>query len=212
MTDTPTPGETVVTDASKTTVTPALTPAPAPVTVADNGEAEKLRKELEQAKMRENQLANQLKSKEEAEAKAKEAELAEQNQYKELFEQEKAKREALESEQTQAEKQAELEKAKAEALSGYSNDVKEAAEEMDINLTDTDEASVSKYKEKLEKLSARVTGETKVTPNNPGNPTQKTELTTEQLREGLGNEDSFHEIVTKRFPGIAAMTSPKRSA
>ena len=213
MTDTPTPGETVVTDDSKTAVTPPVTPPV--VKTEDTGETERLRKELEQAKMRENQLANQLKSKEEADAKAEEEKLKENEQYKELFEQEKTKREALETEQETKEREAELTKVTAETLSGFSDDVKSLAEEVGLSLTDTDEASVSKFKEKLEKLSAKVGSETKVTPNNPNQPESKTELDTEKLREVLHDDkdgNAFHDIVMDKFPGIAAMTAPPKVA
>ncbi len=207
MADTPT-GETATPEVLENKVTPTVTP-PA-VTPVDNGEAEKLRKELEQARMRESQLTNQLKAKEEADAQLKAKELEEQNQFKELYEQEKTKREAIESEQQTKEREAELEKAKQEALSGFSDDVKSLATELGFELTDADESSVEQFKGKLDKLSQKVGSETKVTPNNPGQSSAKIELTTEQLQRGLQEETSFHDIVTKRFPGIAAMTAPRK--
>jgi DNA repair exonuclease SbcCD ATPase subunit len=210
MTDTAIPAETVVTDASKTAVTPEVTPAPAPVKTEDTGIVEQLRKEKEQAEMRANQLANQLKSREEAEAKAKEAELEENNQFKELFEQEKAKREALESEQSEKEQKAELEKAKTTVLAGFSDEVKTLAEELGFELTSADDAQVEAFKGKLDKLSQKVSSEARVAPNNPHQQESKMDLTTDQLREGLSDEHTFHDIVTKKFPGIAAMTAPPR--
>lgn len=202
MSDTPT-GETVIVEPPKNDATP---PVPPTVKTEDNA-VEELKKQLQQQEMRANQLANQLKSKEEAEAKAKEKELAEQNQYKDLFEQERAKREALEAEQQEKERQAALEATKAETLSGFSDDVKKAADELGIALLDTDEASVEAYKQKLSVLAPKVSQESKVTPNNPSNinPSQ-VDLSPDQLRETLDSDEAFHNLVVKKFPGIAGMT------
>lgn len=202
MSDTPT-GETVIVEPPKNDATP---PVPPTVKAEDNA-VEELKKQLQQQEMRANQLANQLKSKEEAEAKAKEKELAEQNQYKDLFEQERAKREALEAEQQEKERQAALEATKAETLSGFSDDVKKAADELGIALLDTDEASVEAYKQKLSVLAPKVSQESKVTPNNPSNinPSQ-VDLSPDQLRETLDSDEAFHNLVVKKFPGIAGMT------
>lgn len=202
MSDTPT-GETVIVEPPKNDATP---PVPPPVKAEDNA-VEELKKQLQQQEMRANQLANQLKAKDEAEAKAKEKELAEQNQYKDLFEQERAKREALEAEQQEKERQAALEATKAETLSGFSDDVKKAADELGIALLDTDEASVEAYKQKLSVLAPKVSEETKVTPNNPSNTSpSQVDLSPEQLRETLDNDEDFHNLVVKKFPGIAGMT------
>lgn len=183
---------------------PSTPPVPVVVNSTDNGEVERLRKEKEQAEMRANQLANQLKAREDADSAAAQAKLEEDNQYKELFEQEKAKREALETEQTEAQRTAELARVKAEALSGVSDDVKKLAEELGIGLTDTDEKSVETYKEKLGKISASAP---RVAANNPGVSVDQ-QMSVEELRETLYADktgDKFHEIVMK-MPGIASMT------
>lgn len=159
--------------------------------------------------MRANQLANQLKTKTDAEAAAEAARLVENEEYKTLFEQEKAKREALETESTAKQRDAELATAKQTALDGFSEEVKTLADDLGFNLDAADEASVEAFKGKLTKLSERVSGEARVTPNNPGPQKPQTEFTSEQLRENLGDEQKFHDLVTKRFPGIAAMTKPQ---
>lgn len=210
MSDTTPVVETVAPEAPKNDVNPVVTP---PVVTAADTVTEELRKQLEQAKMRENQLANQLKAKEEAEAKAKEKELEENNQFKDLFEQEKAKREALEAEQETNQRQAELNKTKAEALNGFSEDVKKLAEEVGIELLDTDEQSVEAFKGKLDKISATASAEARITPNNPNQPDSKIELTPQQLQEAMyGDKDGtvFHELIMKQFPGIASMTKAKK--
>jgi hypothetical protein len=206
MADTPT-GETVVVDDSKTTVTPPTNPT---VTVVDNSEVEKLRKEKEQAEMRANQLANQLKAKEEADAATKAKELEEQNQFKELYEQERAKREAIETEAETKEKQAEIAKAKKDVLSEYSDEVKTLVDELGLDLADADEATVATFKEKVAKLDKGATVTGKVTSNNQPNPQGNSELSPDELKTALQGDKSFHDLVTARFPGIASMTNQRK--
>ena len=199
--------ETVVTEPSKTEATPPVTP---PEVKTEDPAVVQLRKEKEQAEMRANQLQNQLKAKEEADAKAKEKELEEQNQFKELHEQEKAKREALEAEIATKEKTAELDKAKTEVLGEYSEKVKALAEGVGLTLSDTDESSVAAFKEKLDKINAEVVSTDNVGPNN-GRPTNEAPtLSGDDLQRTLNDEKGFHEYVTKKYPGIAAMTGPRK--
>lgn len=208
MADTPSAnaGETVVVDDSKTTV-----PVTAPATVTSNdGEVEKLRKEKEQAEMRANQLANQLKAREEADAEAKAKELEEQNKFKDLYEQERTKREAIESEREEAERKAELAKAKQDALSDYPDTVKTMAEKLGLDLTDSSETAVEEFKSKLNELKNGVGNTAKVSGNNqPNSSDNKGEMSADDLKIGLSDEKTFHEIVTSRFPGIASMTKQK---
>jgi hypothetical protein len=96
-------------------------------------------------------------------------------------------------------------------LAEFSEDVKKLANEVGLELTSTDDESVEQFKGKLTKLSEKVSSEAKVTPNNPNQPnSSKVELTTDQLREGLRDDKSFHDLVTERFPGINAMTKKPR--
>lgn len=211
MADTPN-GETATPEVLENKVTPAVAPATPPVTTTDESEVEKLRKEKEQAEMRTRQLENEKAARDKADDETRQKQLQEDNQFKELFEQEKTKREALELDQQTREREAELSEAKQEALSGFSEDVKKTAGELGLELVDTDEASIETFKGKLEKLSQKVSGESKVTPNNPNPSTPKTNLTTEQLQQGLQDDKTFHDIVTSQYPGIAAMTSSPRVA
>lgn len=215
MADTPN-GETVTPGDSQTTVQTPVTPAPATEPVqsnaGDTAEVERLRKVQEQKDIRIRQLENEAEARKKADDEAEAKTLEENNQFKDLFEQEKTKREALEAEQTEAQRTAELNKVKDETLSEFSDDVKTLADEVGLSLDDADEASVAKYKEKLEKLSARVSDETKITPNNPNQPESKIDLSPEQLRETMHDDKdgtAFHEIVMQKFPGIAAMTKQK---
>jgi len=208
MADTPSAnaGETVVVDDSKTTV-----PVTAPATVTSNdGEVEKLRKEKEQAEMRANQLANQLKAREEADAEAKAKELEEQNKFKDLYEQEKAKREAVETEAEAKERLAAIAKAKDEVLGEYSDEVKKQVEALGLDLADTDEASVNSFKEKVAILD-KGTASTKIGGNNqPVHKEGTVELSPDELKEVLRTPDGLESLIQKKYPGIAMMTSPKR--
>ena len=205
MADTPS-GETATPTEVKNEATPTVQPSE--VKTEDNA-VEQLKKELEQQRMRANQLENEKKARDEADAKAKERELEENNQYKELLEQERAKREALEQEKETIEKQAALEKAKAEVLNGVSDNVKKLADDLGLTLLDTDEKSVQSYKEKLDKIAATASDEAKVTPNNPNQTESKVDLTTDELRTTLQSDDAFHQLMVKKFPGIAQMTNKR---
>lgn len=209
MADTPT-GETVVVDDSKTMVTTSTNQVPT-VTVTDNGEAERLRKELEQAKMRENQLTNQLKAEQDAKAAAEAKELEEQNQFKELYEQEKAKREAIETEAETRERQAEIAKAKKDVLGEYSDEVKALVEEVGIDLSDADETTIAAFKDKVDKIDKRVASTGKVAGNNQPTPKGQPELSGDELKTAIRSEQGFHDLVTNKFPGIASMTNQRKS-
>ena len=210
---TPTPGETGAAVAPKTDPTPPVTPTTPsnePVKTEDLA-VEQLRKQLEQTQMRANQLENEKKQREQQEADRKAKELEEQSQFKELAEQEKAKREALEAEIAEREQKAEIEKARNEVLKDYSDEVKALAEEVGLDLTAADENAVTSFKEKLDKINSRVTGTDKIKGNNPNPVNNEPELSGDELREALQDENKFHEIVTKKFPGIAAMTNQQKS-
>lgn len=207
MSDTPN-GETVNVEPTKNDVTPQSAP-PVATTTGLTIDPERL-KVLEQQEMRANQLANQLKAKEEAEAQAKQKELEEQNQFKDLFEQEKARREALEQEQETKAKQAELSQAKTEVLSDFSEDVKALATEVGLELLDTAPEAVEAFKAKLDKLSEKVSSTAKVTPNNPRQVETKSELTREQIREASQNDANWNELIMSKYPGIAAMTGKSK--
>jgi hypothetical protein len=69
---------------------------------------------------------------------------------------------------------------------------------------------VRDIKEKLSVLVGTVAETKQTTPNNPKAPSTNVELTTDQLRATLDDDNAFHDLVTKRFPGIASMTSPKQ--
>ncbi len=209
MDDTPKPGETVAPKAPENNANPqAPVSTPSAQGNASDGEAEKLRKELEQARIRNNQLENEKKQREEAEAARKAKELEEQNQFEELYKQEKAKREAIEADKEAEEKSRAISEAKKKVLSGYSDDVRTLAEEAGLDLTSDDESDVKLFTEKLDKINTRLSATSRVGANNPHTSNKDPQMNQDELRMALKDPAKFHEIISKR-PGIARMMSQR---
>lgn len=206
MADTP-PGETVVVEDPKNNATPTVTP---PVEKAVDPELEKARKEAEQATLRANQLANQLKAKEDADATAKAKELEEQNKFKDLYEQEKARREEAETAKEKSESAAAVKAKQDEIFAGYSEEVKNLATELGVTLTDTEDDTVEAFKAKLDKAAGTIKSP-KVTPNNPGNPGTSSDAPMDPaaLQAIMRDPIKFQDYLNKNFKGIASMQGPK---
>lgn len=198
-------GETPVVTDPKTNANP--TPPAPQVPSVDTAEVERLRKEAEQATMRANQLANQLKAKEDAEAEAKAKELEEQNKYKDLFEQEKAKRQEIEAAKEKADRDTAIKAEQDKVFSEYPDEVKSLAEEVGLNLTDTEDDTIAAFKSKLDNISSKIKAP-KVTPNNPGNQAPKTDLTPQETYEMLRDPVKFSEYMRKNSKGVASMMRP----
>jgi len=205
---TPAPGETPAPQPPKNEATPPVTP-PVVEKTTDDSEVEAARKRAEQAEMRANQLANQLKAKEDAEAANKAKELEEQNKFKELYEQEKAKREAIENEAKDAEAKQALAETNQSILADYSDEVKAAAKDLDLALPDVTEEAVADFKAKLDKLQARV-GQQKVTPNNPSVINAPGELTGEELRQTLADPAKRDAYFRAKNGATAMMMAPPK--
>lgn len=210
MADTPNPGETVNPEAPSNT--PVQTPAATPpvANASDPADVERLRKELEQANLRARQLENEKAAREKADEEAEAKRLESNQEYKTLLEQEREKRLALEREAEEREQKAELTEAKSGVLKDFSDEVKVQAEKLGIDLTASDETSVAAFKEKLDTINTGLVNNGTITPNNPHTPTQKNVPTGDDLRTALRDENGLHDIVMKNFPGIAAMTNPKK--
>lgn len=173
-------------------------------------EVEKLRKEKEQAEMRANQLANQLKAKEQVEEETRKKELEQKQEFKSLYEQEQAKREELERTIEEEKKQKEIDKASKEIFSEYSDGVREIAEETGLVLSELSDEAKAALKSKLDVINSKVVKSEKNSPNNPGNKTpSENSLSPDEFKEALRTEEGFHELIQKKYPGIANMT--KRS-
>lgn len=162
MADTPT-GETVTPEAPSNNATPSA----APVANVDTAEVERLKREADQARMRANQLENELKKKAEEEEAARQKQLEEQNEWKQVAEQNKAKLEAYEKEREAAQAQQELANATNQVLSTFSSEVQEEAKALGITLGSADEAAQADFKAKLERLSEKVTAKATPSANNP---------------------------------------------
>lgn len=163
MADTPT-GETANPGDSQTTVPTSATPS---VNAVDPAEVERLRKEAEQARMRANQLENELKKKAEEEEAARQKQLEEQNEWKLVAEQNKAKLEAIEREREEAEARQALTNATNQILSSFSSEVQEEAKALGITLLSTDDSAQADFKAKLERLNTKVSANATPSANNP---------------------------------------------
>jgi len=205
MADTPI-GETANPGDSKTEGTTVATPV---VNATDNAEAEQLKKELEQARMRASQLENQVKKNDEEKAEAERKQLEENNEWKTLAEQEKARREELETQAETEKRTKELKEATDTVLSEYSDAVKEIAEEAGLTALDNSEEEVARFKGRLDKISAKLPT-SQVSANNPQNPTSTNQkLSSDEMKLALKDEKNFHDLITK-LPGVASMTAQPR--
>jgi DNA repair exonuclease SbcCD ATPase subunit len=176
----------------------------------DDGEVERLRKEKEQAEMRANQLANQLRAKEDAEASAKAQELKDKEEYKTLYEQKEAELEEIRRERETEAKHAATTEAADKVLSDYSDEVKEMAKEMGLSLQDATDDSTTEYKSKLDKIQARLGGQ-RVTPNNPGVPSLKKDISGEELRVILSDPAKRDAYYRSKDGVTAMMMNPPKS-
>lgn len=153
-------------------VAPSNAPGTTSAPVTDNtssAELEAARKEAEQAKMRANQLQNQLAEKEAAEAAAKAKQLEEKEEFKTLYEQTQARLNEIEENRARETQAAQLKTATEEVFKDYSADAVELARTAGLSLTaDSDEAKAA-LKSKLDAFQAKVGGSPQPRPqgNNP---------------------------------------------
>lgn len=193
-------GETPVVTDPKNNANPVVTPA---VNTPDP-EVERLRKEAEQATMRANQLANQLKAKEDAEAAARAKDLEEQNKFKDLYEDEKAKRLKAESDKEAADRQTAIKAESDKLFNEFPKEVRELADDTGLTLTDTDDDTVAAFKDRLDRISKKV-GVQKITPNNPGNPTPSSVVSPNDMHAIMSDPVKFAEYVQKNLKTVAPM-------
>lgn len=201
MVDTPKPGETKNQEPLENEAPKPATP-PAEEKKTDS-EVESARKKAEQAEMRANQLANELKAMKEADEARKAKELESKEEFKTLYEQEKAKREEIERErETEAQRKA-LKKASKTILADYSDEVRATAEDLGMSLSENTDDAVAEFKAKLDKIQARV-GNQRVTPNNPRRQSSQQEYSREELRQILNDPVKRDEYYRKKN-GVTAM-------
>lgn len=207
MGDTPSEGETANQQPLENTNSQPATPVEDKKT---DSELEAARKRAEQAEMRANQLANQLKAEEEAKAKAKAKELEQKEEYKTLYEQSQAKLVEIEREREAEEQRKAVTETRQNILSDYSDEVKDAAKDLGLSLDEVTDEAVTEFKTKLDKLQTRL-GSQRVTPNNPGVPSTKQELTGEELRQILADPQKRDAYYRAKKDGITAsmMDAPR---
>lgn len=175
----------------------------------EDSEVEAARKRAEQAEMQANMLRNQLKAKEDAEAAAKAKQLEEQNEYKTLYEQEKAKREEADREREADEQRKAVTETRQNILSDYTDEVKETAKKLGLDLNDVTEEAVTEFKGKLDTLQSQASNQ-RVTPNNPGAPSGKQQYSREELYLILNDPAKRDAYYRSKKDGItASMMSPQ---
>lgn len=199
MADTPA-GETVTPEA------PSNEPSTAVAPPADNNSAdvEAAKKEAEQARIRANQLANELeKLKAEKEA-AERKKLEEKEEFKSLYEQTQAQLKEIQDAQAAQERQAELTKATADVLKEYPQTVQDLAVTAGLTLSDDSEAGVAAFKEKLDAIKAKVPTPT-ATPNNPRPVTPEVASKEELMARIRGGDKEALGSYIREIPGIKRM-------
>ncbi len=153
-----------------------------------NAELEAARKEAEQARMRANQLENQLAEAKRREAEAEQAKLQEKEDYKTLWEQTQSELLAIREKEEQSAVQAEITKKESEVTSQYSEEVLEIAKTAGLKLSGVDETAAADFKAKLDKISEKVGATAKPRPENHQAPNAET-LSKEQAIERLKQGD-----------------------
>lgn len=125
----------------------------------DNGstaEVERLRKEAEQAKMRANQLANELEAKHKAEEVAKQKQMEEKEEFKTLYEQTQKSLDEMKSQAEADKRNSELKQASNELFKEYPENVQKLAETAGLTLTDDSDEAKAALKAKLDEFKSQV--------------------------------------------------------
>lgn len=184
----------------------ATPPAPAQTGNAGSDEAEKLRKELEKANMRANQLQNKLDETAAEKAERERKELEENQKFKELADQERARADALEEGIKERERKASIDAATEQIFADYNEDVVELAKEAGISLTEASEEAQTALKAKLDKFADRIQSKRTPSPTNPqtsqpGNSKQQAMDNYIANRGKAGEMAAFAELA-KTIPSI----------
>lgn len=168
MAETPPVGETQTLPLNNNVTPPAPVIQPPVVTPAGNTDAQlaEAKKEAEQAKMRANQLENELKTKNDAEAAAKAKQLEDNQEFKTLYDQQKAENERIVAERDAADKKVTLEAEESKITAKYAPEVLDIVKELGAKLEDASPEAVAAYTAKLDKISEKIGAKNPVGPNN----------------------------------------------
>lgn len=204
MVDTPTNGgETINPEAPSNNATPTATPQ---VNAVDTAEVERLRKEAEQARMRANQLENEMKKIAEEKEAEKLKQLEEQNEWKTVAEQTKARLEAFEKEKEAEQRSKELSQATNSVLAEFPEAVQEIAKETGLGVTEASEEAQAAFKAKLQKIADQLP-QAKPSANNPS---PQSSATQNDLLVRMANGD--REARQQAISQIPAVQEMKRMA
>lgn len=142
------------------------TPVVQPENKGNNEEAAQLRKELEQARMRANQLENEKQARDKAEEDARRKQLEEKEEYKTLYEKTEAELKARRDKEESDARSKELASASETILKDYPKEVQELAATAGIGLSDDSEAGKAVLKDKLEQIKSKLPNTSQVESNN----------------------------------------------
>lgn len=161
---------------------------PQPAPVQGNADVDAVRKEAEQAKMRANQLENQLAEAQKKIAEAEQAKLQEKEDYKTLWEQANSQLQEVVTTQEQAAFQAEVAKKESEVTSQYSEEVLEVAKAAGLKLSGIDDETTASFKAALDKITEKVGASASNRPENHSGAvvadTARREQALERARQG----------------------------
>lgn len=138
----------------------------APVGDNSSADVEAAKKEAEQARMRANQLENELAKIKEAQSAAERKQLEEKEEYKQLFEKTNAELESIRQEKEANERRAQLAAATDDVFKDYPSNVVDLAKTAGLSLSDDSDVARASLKEKLDTFAKSV-GAPTASPNNP---------------------------------------------
>lgn len=200
MADTPT-GETVTPEA------PSNEPSTVAAPVVDNSnvDVEAAKKEAEQARMRANQLENELKKIREQQEAERQKQLEEQGKWKEVADAKTAELERIQRERDEQQRQAELENATNGVFKDYPANVVDIAKTTGLSLPDDSEEAIAAFKEKLDTIKKQVVPTASPSANNPHNPAPAEASKAELLdRMKAGDKTAVNQYISE-LPAIKRM-------
>jgi ElaB/YqjD/DUF883 family membrane-anchored ribosome-binding protein len=206
------------------TVTPAAlsnepsTPAAPATDNSGQADVEQAKREAEQARLRANQLQNELDKIKQSQSDAQQKQLLEKEEFKTLYEQTQSRLKEIEDAQSAKERQSELSTATEAVFKDFPANVVEVAKTAGLGLSDDSEAAQAVLKDKLATIQKQVGSSTPApTSNNPHNPGPQAQSRQELVQRGNVWEGSpmahasarGDETVIKKYisdlPAIARM-------
>lgn len=148
-------GDTVVTTETAP-AEPVKNEAPAATTpTVTQAELDEIKRQKDQAEMRARQLENEKVEREKREEEARRKKMEEDGEYKTLLERTTQELEALKAEREAEAKKSEISSAEFTILNGYTSEVRDAAKELGISLTDDTEESKQAFQARLDVIKGR---------------------------------------------------------